>query len=275
MEIKQVLQANNFRFNKKFGQNFISDTNLLNAIVSDAEICKDDVVIEIGPGAGSLTYAIAQQAKKVVAFEIDTNLKDVLKTTLLGVSNVEVIFKDVMDVDMAEIEKIAGGPYKVVANLPYYITTPILMRFLEESTNMTSMSIMIQKEVADRLTAKAGTKDYGRVTVAVDYFGNAKLARNVSRQMFYPQPNVDSAVVRIDRDKKYTCSDEKLLRQVVKSAFAMRRKVFSTCLASGLGISKDKAVEYITSLGKQATIRGETLTTQEFVDLVELIKKDR
>ena len=184
-------------------------------------------------------------------------------------------FKDVMDVDMAEIEKIAGGPYKVVANLPYYITTPILMRFLEESTLMQSMSIMIQKEVADRLTAKAGTKDYGRVTVAVDYFGNAKLTRNVSRQMFYPQPNVDSAVVRIDRDKKYTCSDEKLLRQVVKSAFAMRRKVFSTCLASGIGVSKEKAVEYIQAIGKQATIRGETLTTQEFVELTELIKKDR
>ena len=149
------------------------------------------------------------------------------------------------------------------------------MRFLEESTLMQSMSIMIQKEVADRLTAKAGTKDYGRVTVAVDYFGNAKLARNVSRQMFYPQPNVDSAVVRIDRDKKYNCSDEKLLRQVVKSAFAMRRKVFSTCLASGIGVSKEKAVEYITALGKQATIRGETLTTQEFVELTELIKKDR
>ena len=147
------------------------------------------------------------------------------------------------------------------------------MRFVEESAKMSSMTVMVQKEVADRLVAKAGGKDYGRITVAVDCFGNAKLMRNVSRQMFYPQPNVDSAVVRVDREKKFDV-DEKLLRQVVKSAFAMRRKIFSTCLASGLNISKEKATEYIVALGKDPQVRGETFTTQDFVNLTNLIKKD-
>lgn len=273
MEIKSVLQQNEFRFNKKFGQNFISDTNLLEAIVCDAGVTKDDVVIEIGAGAGSLTYALAQKAKRVIAFEIDFNLKSVLKTTLQGLNNAEVIFGDVMDKPIDEIESLAGGSFKVVANLPYYITTPVLMRFVEESANMSSMTVMVQKEVADRLVAKAGGKDYGRITVAVDCFGDAKLMRNVSRKMFYPQPNVDSAVVRIDCNKKYSV-DEKLLRQVVKSAFAMRRKVFSTCLAAGLGISKEQATRYITSLGKDAHVRGETFTTQDFVNLTNLIAAD-
>ena len=273
MEIKSILQQNEFRFNKKFGQNFISDTNLLEAIVCDAGVTKDDVVIEIGAGAGSLTYALAQKAKKVIVFEIDVNLKNVLATTLDGLKNVRLIFDDVMNLGMSEIESIAGGSFKVVANLPYYITTPILMRFVEESVLMQSMTIMIQKEVADRLVAKAGTKDYGRVTVAVDYFGAAKFMRGVSRQMFYPQPNVDSAIVRIDRNKKYD-TDEKLLRQIVKCAFAMRRKIFSTCLAAGLNISKQQATDYIVASGKDAQARGETFTTQDFVNLTNLIKND-
>lgn len=273
MELKQVLRDNDFRFNKKFGQNFISDTNLLDAIAADAAVGGEDVVIEIGAGAGTLTRALAQKAKKVVAFEIDANLKPVLKTTLDGLDNVQTVFGDIMDMPMSEVERLAGGEFKVVANLPYYITTPILMRFLEESVLVKSMTVMIQKEVALRLSAKAGTKDYGRITVAVDYFGDASLTRQVSRKLFYPEPNVDSAVVRIDKNKRYDC-DEKLLRKIVKSAFAMRRKVFATCLAAGLGIPKERAADYIRSLGKDPSVRGETLTVEEFVRLTDIVSGD-
>lgn len=273
MELKQVLRDNDFRFNKKFGQNFISDTNLLDAIAADAAVGGEDVVVEIGAGAGTLTRALAQKAKKVVAFEIDANLKPVLKTTLDGLDNVQTVFGDIMDMPMSEVERLAGGEFKVVANLPYYITTPILMRFLEESVLVKSMTVMIQKEVALRLSAKAGTKDYGRITVAVDYFGDASLTRQVSRKLFYPEPNVDSAVVRIDKNKRYDC-DEKLLRKIVKSAFAMRRKVFATCLAAGLGIPKERAADYIRRLGKDPSVRGETLTVEEFVRLTDIVSGD-
>lgn len=273
MTINDFLRESGFKFNKKFGQNFITDTNLLDAIVADAGVTENDTVIEIGTGAGTLTRAIAQKAKKVISFEIDQNLRPVLDFSLKGLNNVEVVFADVLSCGIKKVESLAEGSYKVVANLPYYITTPILMEFLENSENLTSMTVMIQKEVAFRLAASPATKDYGRITLAVEFFGNASLTRTVSRKMFVPQPNVDSAIVRIDKNPRFD-TDRKLFSKVVKAAFSMRRKVLTTCLASGLNVSKEKAAEFISALGKPLTVRGEELSVHDFVRLTELYKND-
>lgn len=273
MTINDFLRESGFKFNKKFGQNFITDTNLLDAIVADAGVTENDTVIEIGTGAGTLTRAIAQKAKKVISFEIDQNLRPVLDFSLKGLNNVEVVFADVLSCGIKKVESFAEGSYKVVANLPYYITTPILMEFLENSENLTSMTVMIQKEVALRLAASPATKDYGRITLAVEFFGNASLTRTVSRKMFVPQPNVDSAIVRIDKNPRFD-TDRKLFSKVVKAAFSMRRKVLTTCLASGLNVSKEKAAEFISALGKPLTVRGEELSVHDFVRLTELYKND-
>lgn len=273
MTINDFLRESGFKFNKKFGQNFITDTNLLDAIVADAGVTENDTVIEIGTGAGTLTRAIAQKAKKVISFEIDQNLRPVLDFSLKGLNNVEVVFADVLSYGIKKVESLAEGSYKVVANLPYYITTPILMEFLENSENLTSMTVMIQKEVALRLAASPATKDYGRITLAVEFFGNASLTRTISRKMFVPQPNVDSAIVRIDKNPRFD-TDRKLFSKVVKAAFSMRRKVLTTCLASGLNVSKEKAAEFISALGKPLTVRGEELSVHDFVRLTELYKND-
>lgn len=272
MDVKSVLTDCGFRFNKKYGQNFITDGNLLSAIVCDARVSPSDTVVEIGAGAGTLTARLADAAAKVISFEIDQNLREPLAVALAGRSNVKLVFGDVLDFDMDEVESMAGGPYKVVANLPYYITTPVLMRFIEQSRQMTSMTVMVQKEVAERLCAKPSTKEYGRITVATEFFGGATYTRTVPRQMFYPQPNVDSAVVRIQKNKRFDC-DAKLFGRVVKSAFAMRRKVLSTCLAAGLGISKEKAAEAIESVGKSPTVRGEALSPDDFARLTLAVKQ--
>ncbi len=271
MEIKDLLRESGFHFEKKYGQNFLTDGNLLSAIVADSGVNSHDTVVEIGAGAGTLTAKLAEAAKKVIAFEIDEKLKKPLSTVLKRFNNVEIVFGDVMEFSMDEIENMAGGPYKVVANLPYYITTPVIMKFIEQSRNMASMTIMVQKEVAERLTAKPSTKEYGRITVATEFFGGATYKRMVSRNMFYPVPNVDSAVVRIDKNKRFN-TDEELFRKVVKSAFAMRRKILSTCLAVGLGISKEKAAMLIENSGKSPTVRGEALSVEDFVQLTKVIK---
>ena len=227
-----VLKACGFKFTKSLGQNFISDSNLLDAIVADSGVGEGDIVVEIGTGAGTLTAALAKKAKKVISYETDTSLKPVLEITLREFDNIEVVFKDILKASVNEIEKIAGGKYHVVANLPYYITTPVLMKFVEQCDNVLSLTLMMQKEVAQRLSAKAGTKEYGSVTVAVDFFGEAKTTRIVSRKMFYPEPNVDSAVVKITKREQPLDCDKKNLRRVVKSAFAMRRKTLANNLAA-------------------------------------------
>lgn len=273
MEIKDLLRECGFRFEKKFGQNFLTDGNLLSAIVSDAGVTAEDTVVEIGAGAGTLTAKLAGAAGRVIAFEIDENLRKPLAAVLGQFGNVETVFGDVMDFSMEEIENMAGGPYKVVANLPYYITTPVIMKFIEQSRRMTSMTVMVQKEVAERLAAKPATKEYGRITVAADFFGGAVYKRTVPRSMFYPAPNVDSAVVRIDRNKRFD-ADGELFRKVVKSAFAMRRKILSTCLASGLGIGKEKAAALIEMSGHSPSVRGETLSAEDFAVLTNVIKNN-
>ena len=231
--VKDIIRGTNFRFNKALGQNFITDANLLDAIVADSQITSDDVVVEIGTGAGTLTRAIAKVAKKVYSFEVDVNLQPVLALSLKGVDNAEVIFRDVLKMKDSELCQIVGDKFKVVANLPYYITTPLAMRFIESTLDVESITIMVQKEVALRFVAKPNTADYSAITLAIEMAGDAKITRNVSRNMFFPAPNVDSAVVRIDVDRtKLDGENVPLLHKFVRASFAMRRKRLPTTFPS-------------------------------------------
>lgn len=269
--VNQILRDNEFRFNKQFGQNFITDSNLLKAIVDDSGVTDCDTVLEIGTGAGTLTKAIADVAKRVISFEVDRNLLPILERTLIGYDDkIELIFKDIMRVGDDELDDILGGEYRLIANLPYYITTPIIMRFLERQNKPKSITIMVQKEVAERLTARAGTADYGAITVAVDLVGTARIDRIVKKEMFMPSPKVDSAVVTIDVSDKYDGIDISKVKKVLKSAFAMRRKTLSNNLMA-LGLSREKANDAIRSLGLDERIRGEMLTTEQFIKLTQAI----
>lgn len=266
--VADILREKNFRFNKQFGQNFITDGNLLDAMVADSGITSDDIVVEIGTGAGTLTKAIAKVAKRVISFEIDRNLKEVLDVTLQGENNVEVFFRDIMKVPDEEIKCIVGGEYKVVANLPYYITTPIIMRFLESSYKPKTLSIMVQKEVAERLAAKAGSCEYGAITAVVELYANAKIMRVVGKNNFYPVPKVDSCVIRLDIDEnRYDC-DKAKVKQVIKAAFSMRRKTLVNNLMT-LGLTREKIERVLTDLGIDVRVRGEVLTVTNFIELAD------
>ena len=269
MKMKDLLQATSFRFNKALGQNFISDTNLLKGIVSDSGVTENDVVVEIGTGAGTLTRQIAEVAKKVYSFEVDKNLEPVHALSLQGVDNVEVIFRDVLKMKDDEFQSIIGtGDFKVVANLPYYITTPLIMRFLESDLPVTSLTIMVQEEVGLRLVAKPNTADYSAITLAVLLRGNATITRKVNRNMFYPAPNVDSAVVRIDIDRtKLEGENKPLIHKIVRSAFAMRRKTLVNNLNASFGISKQEATEKLNRAGLDEKVRGEALSLDDYVRL--------
>lgn len=272
MELKQIINEHGFTFNKQFGQNFISDTNLLNAIVSDAKVSKGDTVIEIGAGAGGLTRALASQCQKVIAFEIDNNLKPILTQVLADYDNIDMMFGDFMKMPMNEVDKLGGKNYHVVANLPYYITTPLIMKFIEESINVSSLTLMVQKEVAERLVSKENCKEYGAVTVAVQSFGDVTITRNVSRKMFFPEPNVDSAIVRIAIDRnKYDIIDRNHFRKTVKSAFSMRRKTLQNNLLNALGIDRETTKEILRSMCLKEDIRGEVLSVTQFVQLDKMI----
>ena len=269
MKMKDLLQATSFRFNKALGQNFISDTNLLKGIVSDSGVTENDVVVEIGTGAGTLTRQIAGVAKKVYSFEVDKNLEPVHQLSLQGVENVEVIFRDVLKMKDNELQEIIGtGEFKVVANLPYYITTPLIMRFLESDLPVTSLTIMVQEEVGLRLVAKPNTADYSAITLAVLLRGSATITRKVNRNMFYPAPNVDSAVVRIDIDRNKLLGENKpLIHKLVRSAFAMRRKTLVNNLNASFGISKQEAIERLNRAGLDEKVRGEALSLDDYVRL--------
>ena len=254
--------------NKALGQNFIFDGNLLDAIVSDAGVTAEDTVVEIGTGAGTLTARLAARAKKVFSFEVDERLRPVLDISLKGAENVEVVFRDVMKMKDDELLEMIGGEFKVVANLPYYITTPLIMRFAESTLPVRSLTVMVQKEVADRLTAEVGSADYAAVTLAVKVFGAAAVTRIVDRHMFRPAPNVDSAVVRIDRvPGRLDGADEKLVRKLVRAAFAMRRKTLVNNLAASFGIPKQQATDLVTACGFPADVRGERLSLDDFIRL--------
>jgi len=250
------------KFDKRFGQNFIFDKNLLVAIASDAGVTSDDVVVEIGAGAGTLTAALASVAKEVIAYEIDDNLRPVLSHVLGEMPNVRVVYEDFM-----KRSDPLPPRFKVVANLPYYVTTPILMALLEGDARPDSVTVMVQKEVAERLVAAAGTEDYGAITASMALVADAEITRIVGRQNFLPPPNVDSAVVRITlKEKGYTQSEILAARRLIRAAFNMRRKTLSNALASVLG-GKDAAAQVITEAGFAPTVRGETLSAADYVAL--------
>lgn len=268
-----TLKNFNFKFNKAYGQNFIFDTNFLQSIIDKIDI-KDKTVLEIGPGAGTLTSIIAKNAKKVIAYEIDRNLEPILENNLQEFNNVEIIFADIMKQDINDIESKLDDEYVMVANLPYYITTPIIFKFLENATKLKSMTIMVQLEVAERLVAKPNTKDYGAITPAIDYRATAKIIKKVSRTMFTPVPNVDSAIVKIDfEDNKFQIDNYKVLDDTIKSVFAMRRKTIENNLRNYFKLSSETVNNIVNEANIKSGSRGETLSTEQLVNLSNIINK--
>lgn len=270
---KEIINKYSFAFQKKFGQNFLIDSNVLESIIRGAEITKDDFVLEIGPGIGTMTQYLCEAARQVVAVEIDKMLIPILEDTLSEYDNVEVINQDVLKVDIKSLaeEKNNGKPIKVVANLPYYITTPIIMGLFESGVPIDSITIMVQKEVADRMQTGPGSKDYGALSLAVQYYATAKVILNVSATCFMPRPNVDSAVIKLTRHKEPTVNvaDEKLMFKIIRASFNQRRKTLVNGLKNSpeLSFSKEQIVKAIEKIGKPETIRGEALTLGEFAEL--------
>ena len=274
--LKQLLIEHGVNLKKAFGQNFLTDENLLNEIVEKAGVTDKDVVLEIGCGAGALTNVLAKKAKKVIGYEIDTRLKPVLAQTLSAFNNIEIVFGDIMKQKIEEVEKKLGGEYIMVANLPYYITTPIIMQFLENAKNIKAMVIMVQEEVAYRLSAKESTSDYGAITVAINLRGKAEVVLRVPREKFTPAPNVDSAVVKIVLEKnKFNGVDLLSVREVVRIAFQNRRKMLVNNLMNGFKISRADAENALINCGASITARAENLTAENFVALAEIIGKIR
>lgn len=274
----EVLQKYNFNFQKKFGQNFLIDSHVLDKIIAAAEITKDDFVLEIGPGIGTLTQYLAEAAREVTAVEIDSNLIPILRDTLSAYDNVEVINEDVLKVDLNALakEKNQGRPIKVVANLPYYITTPIIMGLFESHVPLKSLTVMVQKEVALRMQAGPGTKDYGALSLAVQYYARPYLAANVPQNCFMPRPNVGSAVIRLTRfeEPPVQVKNEKLLFQLIRASFNQRRKTLQNGLAnsSELSFSKEEIAAAIESLGLSPSVRGEALTLEQFAALANTLE---
>ena len=275
---KFIIDQYQFAFQKKFGQNFLIDSNILEGIVDSAEITKDDFVLEIGPGIGTMTQYLCEAARQVVAVEIDKALIPILEQTLSDYDNVEVINQDVLKVDIKALaqEKNGGKPIKVVANLPYYITTPIIMGLFESGVPIESITIMVQKEVADRMQTGPGSKDYGALSLAVQYYADAKVQMIVSANCFMPRPNVDSAVIKLTRHQEpvVQVEDEKLMFKIIRASFNQRRKTLVNGLKNSaeLSFTKEQIVEAIAKLGKPETIRGEALTLEEFATLSNYLK---
>ncbi|MBQ8815975.1 MAG: 16S rRNA (adenine(1518)-N(6)/adenine(1519)-N(6))-dimethyltransferase RsmA [Lachnospiraceae bacterium] len=274
-----ILQKYNFNFQKKFGQNFLIDTRVLDRIIESAEITKDDCVLEIGPGIGTMTQYLAEAAREVVAVEIDKNLIPILENdTLAEYDNVTIINDDILKVDINKIvqEKNNGQPIKVVANLPYYITTPIIMGLFESHVPLKSITIMVQKEVADRMQVGPGTKDYGALSLAVQYYAKPEIVANVPPNCFIPRPNVGSAVIRLTRHDKppVEVKDEAYMFALIRASFNQRRKTLLNGLtnAGNLGVTKEQITEALEQMGLPATIRGEALTLEQFGELSNLLK---
>ncbi|MBE5876572.1 MAG: 16S rRNA (adenine(1518)-N(6)/adenine(1519)-N(6))-dimethyltransferase RsmA [Lachnospiraceae bacterium] len=274
-----VLQKYGFNFQKKYGQNFLIDSNILENIIDAAEVTKDDCVIEIGPGIGTMTQYLCENAREVVAVEIDKNLIPILADTLSAYDNITVINEDILKVDINKIvqEKNQGRPVKVVANLPYYITTPIIMGLFESHVPLDSITIMVQKEVADRMQVGPGTKDYGALSLAVQYYADPQIEMIVPATCFMPRPNVDSAVIKLTRyqNPPVQALDEGFMFDVIRASFNQRRKTLVNGLtnAGNLKVSKDKVLEVLEEMGLPATIRGEALTLEQFARLSDLLRK--
>lgn len=275
----EILKKYNFNFQKRFGQNFLIDSHILEKIIASAEIAKDDCVLEIGPGIGTMTQYLAESAGEVIAVEIDKALIPILEDTLSSYNNVTVINEDILKVDIKKLveEKNQGRPIKVVANLPYYITTPIIMGLFESHVPLKSITIMVQKEVADRMQVGPGTKDYGALSLAVQYYARPEVVAYVSPSCFIPQPNVGSAVIRLDRYEKppVEAEDESFLFAIIRAAFNQRRKTLANSLgnAAGLNITRQQVMEVLEELGFSPSVRGEALTLEEFADLSNCLRK--
>ena len=275
----EVLQKYGFVFQKRFGQNFLIDTHVLDRIIQASEITKDDFVLEIGPGIGTMTQYLADSAREVTAVEIDDALIPILKDTLKEWDNVNVIHGDILKTDIRKIadEKNQGRPIKVVANLPYYITTPIIMGLFESHVPIDSITIMVQKEVADRMQVGPGTKDYGALSLAVQYYAKPEIVANVPPNCFMPRPKVGSAVIRLTRHEQcpVEVEDEKFMFRVIRASFNQRRKTLANGLnnAPDIQVSKEDIAKALEELGVGASIRGETLTLEQFARLSNILKK--
>ena len=268
-----VLQRYGFNFQKKYGQNFLIDTHVLDKIIGAAEIGKDDFVLEIGPGIGTMTQYLAEAAREVVAVEIDTKLIPILEDTLKEYDNVTVLNEDILKVDIRKIaeEKNGGKPIKVVANLPYYITTPIIMGLFESEVPLDSITVMVQKEVADRMQVGPGTKDYGALSLAVQYYAKPYIVANVPPNCFMPRPKVGSAVIRLTRHAAppVKVDNEKWMFDIIRASFNQRRKTLANGLSNSdkIDLPKDVITEAIAKLGKGESVRGESLSLEEFAAL--------
>ena len=275
----EVLQKYHFNFQKKFGQNFLIDTHVLEKIIAAADVTKDDFVLEIGPGIGTMTQYLCEHARAVAAVEIDKNLIPILGDTLGAYDNVEIINQDILKVDIRKLadEKNGGRPIKVVANLPYYITTPIIMGLFESHVPIDSITVMVQKEVADRMQVGPGTKDYGALSLAVQYYAAPEIVAIVPPNCFMPRPKVGSAVIRLIRHKEppVQVEDEKLMFRIIRASFNQRRKTLANGLKNSgeLTLSKEVIEVSITELGVPVTIRGEALSLAQFAELSNIILK--
>ncbi len=273
-----VLKKYNFIFNKRFGQNFLIDAHVLQKILRAAELSKDDAVLEIGPGIGTMTQALSEHAGRVFAVEIDETLIPILEDTLSGCDNVTVINEDALKLDIAGLvsRECPGKKLKVVANLPYYVTTPIIMRLLEEHLPVESITVMVQKEVAYRMQAGPGTKDYGALSLSVQYYSEPYLAANVPMNCFMPRPNVDSAVIRLSvlPEPSVKAQDPALLFKLIRAAFSQRRKTLSNSLKNSpeLSFSKEEIDKAIRTCGFPPVVRGEALSLREFSALSDALK---
>lgn len=275
----EIIQKYEFDFQKKFGQNFLIDGRVLEKIMDAADISGDDFVLEIGPGIGTMTQYLAERARAVMAVEIDRNLIPILSETLKEYDNVSVLNADILKVDLTKVaeEKNEGRPIKVVANLPYYITTPIIMGLFESHVPVENITVMVQKEVADRMQAGPGTKDYGALSLAVQYYAEPYIAANVPPNCFMPRPKVGSAVIRLTRHKNppVQADNEKLLFQLIRASFNQRRKTLQNGIKnySGLNFSKEEVARALEQMGVSPTIRGEALTLEQFAQLSNLLNR--
>lgn len=278
---REIIDKYGFMFQKRFGQNFLIDGNVVEKIVREAGVTKDDFVLEIGPGIGTMTQLLCENAREVAAVEIDTNLIPILKETLAPYDNVTVINEDILKVDIPALaqEKNSGRPIKVVANLPYYITTPIIMGLFESHVPIDSITIMVQREVADRMQVGPGTKDYGALSLAVQYYAKPEIVLNVPPTCFMPRPNVGSAVIRLKKHE--TCpvqvDDAEFMFRLIRASFNQRRKTLANGLfnSSELTLSKEKIAEAIESLGVSPSIRGEALTLEQFAQLANYFTRNK
>lgn len=272
--IHDVLRKNGFAFKKQFGQNFLTDTNLLRAIVADAGVTDETTVLEIGAGAGALTRALSERAKQVVSYEIDRTLQPVLAETLAGCENTEVVFRDFAKENLGALERRLGD-YVVVANLPYYVTTPVVMRFVEESERCEGLTVMVQQEVALRFCASAGTPEYGAVTAAIARRGTCRILRNVSRNLFTPRPNVDSAVVKLNfTEGGFAVKNESAYRETVRCAFLNRRKTLENNLMNVFRIPRERAKVLLGKAEIADGVRGETLSPLQLGALSDLLVQE-